>query len=192
MVTKVSLRTISNCYVSGTVTATTGYIGGLLGVYYEGSGADISNSFVSGGVTVTNGCIAGGLIGWVRIAGLNMTKCLAWNSSVSATIDNSDEQYSSGAIIGYANDVNVTISNSYRKKGFSFTDCTGNSANILTDGGNISNSKISGTAKIRPYHGRKETPMTTVSAFALNSGIKWDTDIWDTNTETPTLINNPE
>lgn len=184
--------TISNCYVSGTVTATTGYIGGLLGVYYEGSGADISNSFVSGGVTVTNGCIAGGLIGWVRIAGLNMTKCLAWNSSVSATIDNSDEQYSSGAIIGYANDVNVTISNSYRKKGFSFTDCTGNSANILTDGGNISNSKISGTAKIRPYHGRKETPMTTVSAFALNSGIKWDTDIWDTNTETPTLINNPE
>lgn len=187
--------TISNSYVSGTVTATTSCAGGLLGTFKNGSTASISNCYVTGPVSVTAGYSAGGLIGWVEVAGLSMNKCVAWNSSVSATkAGDSTEQYSSGAVIGYAQDVAVTLTTNYRKKNFSLTDCSGNSANSLSlNGGDINNTALSLTSsKIRPYHGKKQTGETTISGFANNSGIRWSSAIWDTTTDTPTLKNNPE
>ena len=186
--------TISNCYVTGDVVASARIAGGLLGSYQKGSSATISNSFVSGSVTVTNGFSAGGLIGWVEVAGLQMTKCLAWNTAVTATISDSNVHYSSGTVIGYAKGVKVTLTSNYRKKSFSFSDCTGNSANTLTfNSGDKSDATLSVTSSyIRPYHGKKETAETTISGFANNSGISWSSDIWDTSTATPTLKYNPE
>ena len=187
--------TINNCYVTGSVTATNRYVGGLLGSYHEGNSAVISNCYASGTVTVTNGFVAGGLIGWVEVDGLNMTKCLAWNSSVSATYTTDNNvHYSSGAIIGYTSNVKVTLTSNYRKKNFTFSDCAGNSANVLTlNSGDKNNAALSATSTyIRPYHGKKETGETTISGFANNAGITWSGSIWDTTTETPTLKNNPE
>lgn len=187
---------ISDCYVTGPVTAANRIAGGLLGSYQAGKSAIISNCFVSGPVSVTNGFSAGGIVGWVEVTGLNMSKCLAWNSSVSASITEAtpNVHYSSGAVIGYAKSVNVTLSNNYRKKSFVFSDCSGNTENVLTlNSGNKTNETL--TVKqsyVRPYHGKKETGETTISDFANNSGILWSSTIWDTSTDTPTLKNNPE
>ena len=185
--------TISNCYVRGTVTATARNAGGLLGAFTQGKSATISNCFVSGPVSASS-FTAGGLIGRVDVEGLTMTKCLAWNSSVSASADDVGVHYSSGAVIGYAANVKVTLSANYRKKGFSFSDCAGNSENVLTfNSGDKSNEKLDvKSSYIRPYHGKKETSETTVSGFAKNSGIQWSSSIWDTSTDIPTLKNNPE
>ena len=185
---------ISNCYVSGNVEATARIAGGLLGSYQAGSSCSISNSFVSGSVTMTAGFSAGGLVGWVEVAGLTMTKCLAWNSSVTCANTDANVHYSSGAVIGYTKSVAVTLTSVYRKKNFTFSDCEGNSANVLTlNSGDKKNTVLNATATyIRPYHGKKETGETTVSAFAKNSGINWDSSIWDTTNDMPQLCNNPE
>lgn len=185
---------ISNCYVSGNVEATARIAGGLLGSYQAGTSCSISNSFVSGSVTITEGFTAGGLVGWVEVDGLTMTKCLAWNSSVTCVYPDDKVHYSSGAVIGYTKDVAVTLTSVYRKKNFTFSDCEGNSANVLTlNSGDKKNTALNATATyIRPYHGKKETGELTVSAFAKNSGINWDSSIWDTTNDMPQLCNNPE
>ena len=185
---------IDNCYVSGNVEAAARVAGGLIGSFQEGSSCTITNSFVSGSVTITEGFTAGGLVGWVEVAGLTMTKCLAWNSSVTCTNTDGNEHYSSGAVIGYAKNVKVKLSSNYRKKNFTFSDCEGNSANVLTlNSGDQKNVVLALTSSyIRPYHGKKETGETTVSNFAKNSGINWDSSIWDTTNDMPQLCNNPE
>ena len=187
---------ISNCYVTGSVTAANRIAGGLLGSYQAGNSASISNSFVSGAVSVTNGFTAGGIVGWVEVTGLDMSKCLAWNSSVSATITEETPavHYSSGAVIGYAKGVKVKLASNYRKKGFIFSDCSGNTENVLTLNSGDKNDEVLSAKQtyVRPYHGKKETGETTISGFANNSMIKWSSAIWDTTTDTPTLKNNPE
>ena len=184
--------TIDNCYVSGNVQANQ-RAGGLLGNHFSGS-TSIEDCYIIGEVIAS--IDAGGIVGWVESNGLSVVRCMPFNAKVEATNSDGNQHYSSGIVIGYANKNNspeVEVNMCYRKKSFSFSDCSGHSDNIVENHGFISPAaaipKRKSTLTYSYYHHGRQTNSSTVSALVQRTDIggAWSADIWDFSTDNPTL-----
>lgn len=184
--------TIENSYVNSPVIATDAWAGGISGNHYNGT-LTIGRCYVMGSVSAKYG--AGGIVGQVRVANLTINPCAVYVSSISATATDSDPHESSGTIVAYGYNVNVTIArNCWYDQTLTFTECPGNAGSPSTwtparEGG-LSNAKISGGtphSKIYPYWGRYTNP----SDYPLNRMCKeileCSSDIWNLDVNPPIL-----
>ena len=185
---------ISDCISSGSVTGKYVLVGGIAGDVMKNTIVTrcLSEARVEGQAAV------GGLIGracgggWKfgEAFGVKVTKCLAWNGSVTGT--RNDNNYSgasgNGAVIGFTSLTN-TLEDCLRKSGFSLKAnyCSG-----LYDQENAGPSSplvITGTPEgynyIYPYHGKAATAGTTASGAAQSLG--WDASVWDFSKAVPSL-----
>lgn len=178
---------IQDCYVTSKVTAAGGWAGGISGDHYKGT-TQIFNCYSTSEVSASFG--AGGIVGQVNADNLDIQKCAAFNTSITATSTDDAEHYSSGAVVAYAKDKKMTINTTYHQAGMSFTECPGNSGNTLpTSNSGISwlnNSTVAQGAGqyIYPYHGRRTT-MTLIDL--TRDTYAWDASIWDFSGELPVL-----
>ena len=186
---------VTNCYVSGNVTGPGKWAGGLLGSHYKGS-ANLTNCYVTGSVTAGIG--AGGIVGHVNAAGLSVVRCMAFNSGIHATNNDGSEHESSGAVIGYANGKKLVCNVSYRISSMAscFSDCTGNSANVIEQHSFITSANTipqrQGLTYGYYHHGRNTayTLCNLVHSGAI--GEDWSNEIWDWSGDRPVLKNNEE
>ena len=184
--------TIENSYVNSPVTADDAWAGGISGNHYNGT-LTIGYCYVMGSVSAKYG--AGGIVGQVRVANLTINPCAVYVSSISATATDSDNHESSGTIVAYGYNVNVTINyNCWYDQTLTFTECPGNAGSPSTwtpaKQNGLSNAKISGGtphAKIYPYWGRNTNPST----YPLNKMCKeilgCSSEIWNLDVNPPTL-----
>lgn len=184
--------TIENSYVNSPVIATDAWAGGISGNHYNGT-LTIGRCYVMGSVSAKYG--AGGIVGQVRVANLTINPCAVYVSSISATATDSDPHESSGTIVAYGYNVNVTIArNCWYDQTLSFTECPGNAGSPSTwtpaKQGGLTNAKISGGtphSKIYPYWGRNTNP----SDYPLNKMCKdileCSSDIWNLDVNPPIL-----
>ena len=184
--------TIENCYANSPVSAEGGWAGGISSNHYNGT-LTIGKCYVMGSVSALYG--AGGIVGQVRVTNLTINPCAVYVTSITAT-DTSDTQHeSSGTIVAYGYNVNVTIArNCWYDQTLTFTECTGNAGSPSTwtpaKQGGLSNAKISGGtphSKIYPYWGRNTNP----SSYPLNKMcdeiLEFSSDDWNLDVNPPTL-----
>lgn len=184
--------TIENSYVNSPVIAADAWAGGISSNHYNGT-LTIGRCYVMGSVSAKYG--AGGIVGQVRVANLTINPCAVYVSSISATATDSDPHESSGTIVAYGYNVNVTIArNCWYDQTLSFTECPGNAGSpstwTPTKQGGLTNAKISGGtphSKIYPYWGRNTNP----SDYPLNKMCKdileCSSDIWNLDVNPPIL-----
>ncbi|MBO4341149.1 MAG: hypothetical protein J5835_06950, partial [Bacteroidales bacterium] len=186
---------VTNCYVSGNVTGPGKWAGGILGSHYKGS-ANLTNCYVTGSVTAGIG--AGGIVGHVNAAGLSVVRCMAFNSGIHATNNDGSEHESSGAVIGYANGKKLVCNVSYRISSMAsrFSDCTGNSANVIEQHSFISSANTipqrQGLTYGYYHHGRNTSYTLCNLVHSGAIGEDWSNEIWDWSGDRPVLQNNKE
>ena len=178
---------IQDCYVSGDVSAASGWAGGILGDHNKGT-TRIYNCYTTGAVSASFG--AGGIVGQVNADGLDIQKCAIFNSSIQATISDDNQHYSSGAIVAFAKEKKMTVNTCYHKAGMTFVECPGNSENTLPASNSgiswLNNATIAEGAHqyIYCYHGRRTT--MTLTALTRDT-YAWSADVWDFSGEQPKL-----
>lgn len=187
--------TIRNCYATGNV-AGDAYSGGLVGLHEKGT-VNISNSYASGNATGA-GFAMGGLVGVIGASTISVSKCAAWNGSVTAASIGSGN-WSSGAVVGVTNPI-CTITDTYRNPAMSLTAYWVPAADYQHP--NVSSShplvKQDGTETTAtstssgqdgypqfPYHGKVEAGKTLSELASTTLG--WDSAIWDFSGALPTL-----
>ena len=188
---------LNNCYVASNVFASSGWAGGLLARHSAGT-SNLTNCYVSGGVSTIWG--VGGIVGQVSAAGLSVVRCMPFNESIKATMSDSGQHYSSGAVIAYGKDVNVVVSWCYRISDMAsrFKDCTGNAANVIEQHAFIDTAAPIPQRKSLTYgychHGRNTNHSLCDLVHCDAIGENWSSSIWDWSSPKtrPTLINNPE
>ena len=141
-------------------------IGGIVGT--ATSKIEITNSFAAGDLkTIT---VAGGVIGRVAGADSKVSKCIAWNASLSATTSSL-----LGAVIGSL-EKSGEYASCVRRSDMAVT----NSSSALAD-----QDDITGLAATTAYHGKAAAADKTASAVAKELG--WDETIWDLSKDVPAL-----
>ena len=182
---------IKDCYVTGDVDAAKGWAGGVLGAHSNPSIINLENCYVTGAVTASFG--AGGIVGQIGKDGFSAIRCMPFNSAIKATIDDSAQHYSSGAVVAYGKGVNVIVNWCYRISDLAdhFTDCPGNSANQIEQHTFISTAATIPQRQSLTYgyyhHGRK-TAMTLCDLIHSGAiGEDWSEDVWDWSGSIPTL-----
>ena len=186
---------VQNCYVSGNVSSTNQWAGGILGSHYKGL-AVLNNCYVTGSVQGTFGL--GGIVAYVNATGLEVTRCMPFNSSIHATNTDGNQHYSCGAIIGYAKGKTLICNVSYRPDSLTsnFNDCSGNSANVIEQHAFIATANTIPQRQSLTYgyyhHGRRTgyTLCNLVHSGAIDGD--WSSDIWDWSGSRPVLKNNKE
>lgn len=183
--------TVSNCYVTGNMQGS--YGGGILGLHQpnDSETTSLENCYVTGSVKGTFG--AGGIVGNSTKDGLSVTRCMPFNSEIKALATDAAEHFSSGAVIAYAKGVKVVVSYCYRVSDMAtrFSDCPGNSANVIEQHTFITTPATIPQRKNLTYgyyhHGRN----TALTLCALvHSGViggDWSSDIWDWSGDIPVL-----
>jgi hypothetical protein len=198
--------TMSDCYATGNVgnsTKRNQKYGGLVGFTSDDS------SKITEGVTIT-GCYAtgviipsfagGGLIGRIGLATTSVSKCAAWNTSITPN-NTGQSNWSSGAVVGVAFP-KCTLTDNYRNPSMSLTaywvpsDMTTfqhadvSSSHPLTDS---TGAEMTDTATASgqthypqyPYHGKVEASKTLSQLASTTLG--WSSEIWDFTGDLPTL-----
>lgn len=189
---------ISNCKSTGSVYGTV-YVGGIGGGLIK-SKSKIFNCISTSSVSARRA--AGGIFGSMNMDAESqsksnntnsMTKCLAWNSSITGR-NTGDDSYSSGSLIGYTSRYQ-TLADCYRRSDLNFvvgpttisqhiTPCdqpNASSSSILSTG--VVYSTSSPKRLIVPYHGKAYSG--TASAAAKSLG--WDETIWDLSGDIPSI-----
>ena len=161
-------QTVSNCFCSASVelTGTGKQIGCIVGT--ATSVITITNSFASGDLLSNN--IAGGIVGRIAGEGPKVSKCIAWNNTVSSKTNSF-----TGAIIG-----------SLEKSG-EYSSCVRKSDMTVT-GTSVAvadQDDITTLSATTAYHGKAAAAGKTASAVAKELG--WDETIWDLSKDVPAL-----
>jgi hypothetical protein len=161
-------QTVSNCFCSASVelTAAGKQIGCIVGT--ATSVITITNSFASGDLLSNN--IAGGIVGRIAGEGSKVSKCIAWNNTVSSKTNSL-----TGAIIGSL-EKSGDYSSCVRKSDMTVTGTTV----AVADQDDIT-TLTAATA----YHGKAAAAGKTASAVAKELG--WDETIWDLSADLPKL-----
>ena len=181
---------IKNCYATGNVSAD-GYAGGILGCHNSTAATKIENCYATGSVSCNWG--AGGIVAQVVTDGLSVVRCMPFNSAITATNDDGAQHYSSGAVIAYAKNVNVVVNYCYRISDMAsrFSDCSGNSANVIEQHAFITTAAKIPQRKSLTYgyyhHGRNTNNSLSALVHCGAIGEDWDPDIWDWSGAAPTL-----
>jgi hypothetical protein len=151
---------IRNCYSTARVHANFKY-GGIVGDAAQGQktgeGLDIKN---------------------------HIEKCIAWNEAIYSDVTDESVHYSAGAIVGFTSVKNY-LQDCMRKADLVFSDCPGNSFNVLYDQENATPDsplkeavQTTGSTNYNfPYHGKAAASGATASQVAKELG--WDESIWD-------------
>ena len=151
---------IKNCYSTAKVHAQFKY-GGIVGDAAQGQktgeGIDIKN---------------------------HVEKCIAWNESIYSDVADASVHYSAGAVVGFTSVKNY-LADCYRRADLDFSDCPGNSFNVLFDQENSTPesplkqvAQSTGSTNYNfPYHGKAAAAGATASQVAKALG--WDESIWD-------------
>ena len=151
---------IRNCYSTARVHANFKY-GGIVGDAAQGQktgeGLDIKN---------------------------HIEKCIAWNEAIYSDVTDESVHYSAGAIVGFTSVKNY-LQDCMRKADLVFSDCPGNSFNVLYDQENATPDsplkeavQTTGSTNYNfPYHGKAAASGATASQVAKDLG--WDESIWD-------------
>ena len=110
----------------------------------------------------------------------HIEKCIAWNESIYSDVADESVHYSAGAIVGFTSVKNYHV-DCVRKADLVFSDCPGNSFNVLYDQGNSSPDSplveaVEGQYNF-PYHGKAAAKGATASDVAKSLG--WDESVWD-------------
>lgn len=187
---------ITNCYASGKVECSGPQrMGGILAGHLGGE-TTIENCYFSGTLK-TNACI-GGIVGWVDVNGLSVTRCMSYPTELKATQTvATTDRYCSGIVIGYANkskSPTMIVDHCYRPSGVNFLDYTGVAAiNVAED-----HDFITGTPAAIPqrhdlsygyYHHGQETDSANLSALVQRDDIggAWSSSIWNFDEAYPRL-----
>jgi hypothetical protein len=157
---------IANCYCSADVTGAGKQIGGLVGTATDP--IVLSNCFANGKVTA--GTVPGGIIGRVGCEGSEVTKCIAWNETLTA-----NSKSLGGAIIGSL-EKSGNYSSCYRRSDMTLA----NSNSDLADQDDITT-----VSAAQAYHGKAAAAGATISSVAKSLG--WDEAIWDLSKDVPSL-----
>nr|MCR5002751.1 hypothetical protein [Bacteroidales bacterium] len=190
---------VSDCWTSGSITSTSSICGGICGDLV-GTGSSIKNSYST--MNVTTQYILGGIVGRA-VAGSksnanncnNLTpgnvieNCIAWNGALVSNCTDSNEHYSSGAVVG-GTAVKNTLKGCVRKPGMTFTDCPKNTE--LGTYGFFDQEDADATTPLVKgagtyafaYHGKVAADGKTLSQVA--EALGWDNTIWDFTSDIPT------
>ena len=199
--------TIENCYATGNIINSNQIRGGLIGSVTAATSLTISNCYASG--SVVGSFRLGGLIGDLRTSSPVVSKCVAWNSAVTAS-SHGQTNWSSGAVIGTAHP-NAHVSDCYRNPAMSLTvycpppsadwdhpDIDGTTHPLwqnsqvapFTWAESTATAISAGSNNVDAgrwaYHGKHVDSGTTLSQLASTT-LGWDSEIWDFSGELPTL-----
>ena len=162
-------QVVANCICTAAVSTTHAsgkQIGGLVGT--ATSKMSITNSIATGKVSTVT--VAGGIIGRIGAADSKVSKCIAWNSEVTATTNSL-----TGAIIGSL------------EQGGDYSSCVRKSDMTVT-GTSVAvadQDDITTLSATTAYHGKAAAAGKTASAVAKELG--WDETIWDLSKDVPAL-----
>ena len=160
---------IRNCYSTARVHAQFKY-GGIVGDAAQGQktgeGLDIKN---------------------------HIEKCIAWNEAIYSDVADASVHYSAGAVVGFTSVKNYLV-DCYRKPDLAFSDCPGNTTNLLVDQVNASPDSPLKEVAVSPgstnynfpYHGKAAKAGATASEVAKALG--WDETIWDLSGALPFFV----
>lgn len=192
---------ISNCWTSGELVSGQ-RCGGVVGGFIK-AGSKMINCYST--MSVTAGFAVGGIAGHccldMKADANGNTKadkchsdntfegCISWNTLVATKMADGNNNYSSGAVVGYTSIFN-TLKNCWRKADASAYMWAADK-NVLKDMEDCSESSpmpiICDPASeyIFSYHGKAAAAGETCSAVAKRIG--WDETIWDLSGELPKL-----
>ncbi len=192
------LSVIRDCWTAGEIHGMQrngGIAGGLIKEKTE-----VRNCYST--MSVLGSCCLGGIAGHCNLdkgsgvlpntteALIVVDKCIAWNDAITASYDDDQEHYSSGAITAYTSTKSY-LQDCYRKSDLNFTECLSGTANVLYNQPNASPSSPLGKADgtntyCFPYHGVAATAGVTLSSLAKSIG--WSEEVWDFSGPAPVLI----
>lgn len=192
-----SSSSVSECFVSGTITATGNTVGGLIGNCYS---SNIYNNFYEG--IISGSSQVGGIVGYNR--GGNFSYCYA-NATIegSASVGGICGYHQAGKLISNAainskvsmNSTNTTIGRIYGDKDNGTTGAMGTSQEnkSLNTTSIYINKKLQTDITDGPQHGTG-TSMSSLKRQDTYVALGWDfDDVWgiDEGTSFPYLLNNP-
>ena len=188
---------VSNCWSAGDITGNR-MVGGIAGNAANNATADkrysevvIRNCYSTARVHAQfkyGGIVGDAAQGQKTGEGLDLKnhveKCIAWNDAIYSDVADNGVHYSAGAIVGFTSIKNYLL-DCVRKPDLSFSDCPGNSFNVLYDQENATPESplkeavqsTGGTNYNYPYHGKAAAEGATASQVAKALG--WDESIWD-------------
>lgn len=185
--------TVSNCWSAGDISGNrmVGGIAGNAANNAEYSEVVIRNCYSTAKVHANfkyGGIVGDAAQGQKTGEGLDIKnhieKCIAWNEAVYSDVTDDGVHYSAGAIVGFTSVKNY-LQDCRRKADLVFSDCPGNSFNVLYDQENATPDSplkeavqsTGGTNYNFPYHGKAAAEGATASQVAKELG--WDESVWD-------------
>ena len=185
--------TVSNCWTSGDITGNR-MVGGIAGNAANNAAFSpvvIKNCYSTARVHAQfkyGGIVGDAAQGQKTGEGLDIKnhieKCIAWNEAVYSDVTDASVHYSSGAVVGFTSLKNFLV-DCVRRPDLNFSDCPGNSFNVLYDQENGTpdsplKEAVQSTGDTNynfPYHGKAAAAGETASQVAKRLG--WDENIWD-------------
>ena len=184
---------VSNCWTAGDITGNR-MVGGIAGnaannsAYSEVvirncySTARVHGNFKYGGIV--GDAAQGQKTGEGLDIKNHIENCIAWNEAIYSDVTDDGVHYSAGAIVGFTSLKNY-LQDCKRKPDLAFSDCPGNSFNVLYDQENATpdsplKESVQSTGSTNynfPYHGKAAAAGATASQVAKTLG--WDESIWD-------------
>ena len=184
---------VSNCWTAGDISGNR-MVGGIAGnaannsAYSEVvirncySTARVHGNFKYGGIV--GDAAQGQKTGEGLDIKNHIEKCIAWNEAIYSNVTDDGVHYSAGAIVGFTSVKNY-LQDCRRKADLVFSDCPGNSFNVLYDQENATPDSplkeavqsTGGTNYNFPYHGKAAPAGASASQVAKDLG--WDGSIWD-------------
>ena len=184
---------VSNCWTAGDITGNR-MVGGIAGNAANNSAYSevvIRNCYSTARVHAQfkfGGIVGDAAQGQKTGEGLDIKnhieKCIAWNEAIYSDVADESVHYSAGAIVGFTSLKNY-LQDCKRKPDLAFSDCPGNSFNVLYDQDNATPDsplkeavQTTGSTNYNfPYHGKAAAAGSTASQVAKDLG--WDPAIWD-------------
>ncbi|MBR3096466.1 MAG: DUF1735 domain-containing protein, partial [Bacteroidales bacterium] len=185
--------TVSNCWSAGDISGNrmVGGIAGNAANNAEYSEVVIRNCYSTAKVHANfkyGGIVGDAAQGQKTGEGLDIKNhienCIAWNEAIYSDVTDDGVHYSAGAIVGFTSVKNY-LKDCKRKADLNFSDCPGNSFNVLYNQENAtpetplieSVQSTGGTNYNFPYHGKAAAEGATASQVAKELG--WDESVWD-------------
>ena len=181
--------TISDCYSTCDLGVKGRFVGGILATHEGASTLSVTNCYSTSAISAGSMGAGGGIIGYISADGFRALRCMAFNSSISATA--TGNRFSCGAVIGMGN-VDVEVNYCYRTSSMDF-QCKIADNTALADMDFISPAgKIPQAGSTNPYaycHHGKETnqSLSAIVQDATKVGTVWSSAIWDFSGTEPKL-----
>ena len=192
--------TVSDCWTAGDIVSSASIMGGIGGdlkttgssIYNCYSTASVTTQYLFGGIV--GRAVAGQKASAANCNGQNpenhIEKCIAWNTFLKSSNEDTSEHYSSGTVIGATATHNYLVG-CVRKVDIEFQDCPKNTElgtylPFDQEDANPDTPMVKGEGTYAfAYHGKASAAGETLSQVAQRLG--WSADVWDFSGELPKL-----